>query len=88
MSSLTYYPNKLFNNYNISTYKKFMLTKETKDDFVYSAMKREPVIVAIKVEDQDQDKDKDEDQAKTGQDQRQSATLRKVLLVGNSLASL
>ena len=59
MSSLTYYPNKLFNNYNISTYKKFMLTKETKDDFVYSAMKREPVVVAIKIENQDKDKDKE-----------------------------
>jgi len=45
MSSLTYYPNKLFNEYNISLYKKFMLTKETKDDFVYSAMKREPTVV-------------------------------------------
>lgn len=43
MNSLTYYPNKTFDNYNISTYKKFMLTKETKDGFVYSAMKREPV---------------------------------------------
>jgi hypothetical protein len=42
MSSLTYYPNKTFNKYNISTYKKFMLTKETKDDFVYSTIKLEP----------------------------------------------
>uniref|UniRef100_A0A6C0B2L9 Uncharacterized protein n=1 Tax=viral metagenome TaxID=1070528 RepID=A0A6C0B2L9_9ZZZZ len=50
MSSLTYYPNKLFNDYNISTYKKFMLTKETKDDFVYSAMKREVILVEKEVD--------------------------------------
>lgn len=45
MCSLTYYPNKIFNDYNISTYKKFMLTKETKDDFVYSAIKLEQTVV-------------------------------------------
>lgn len=50
MKSLTYYPNKTFGQYNISSYKKFMLTKETKDDFVYSAMKREPTNEVVEEE--------------------------------------
>jgi len=49
--NLSYYPNKVFPVYNIDQYKKYMLTKETKDSVLYSfPVSAKPIIKTENIE--------------------------------------